>query len=263
MTDATAPTHPCAHGGDAAPVCDGTLPCCWTQDVNREITTAGDGAYFQKFDPSGSRVSVGPTARYTMHVHLSRSEIEIEMKLKVERQSGVSEADETAVRTRLSSGVTANWGAAGHKIKVVDPSCGEKELSVKFSPVFVDSGQHITVKLHASYPREDLTGDEMNVNVGTVAWVYAHEFGHAFGLADEYSYTSGETHTVKYVKPSGGLGPAISAPYNGKPSTEPDCTIMSTHSNTTIEKYHFWPFAIEAQAILRGALGREVTCTVV
>ncbi|HCA59614.1 MAG TPA: hypothetical protein DEP46_16725, partial [Blastocatellia bacterium] len=79
---------------------------------------------------------------------------------------------------------------------------------------------------------------------------------------DEYSYVSGSTETVKYIKPDGSLDEAISAPYNGKSKTAPDATIMAAYDNTVTKTRHAWNVAIEVQELLRSKLGRQITCGV-
>src|SRR6185436_14436706 len=114
------------------------------------------------------------------------TDITVEVRFKVEKD-GVTDADVTSAKTKLETGVSTNWN---NKFKLVakDPECPSKTFKIVFKAVWVDSGEHYTIKVHTTYPREGVTGTVMDVSKTTDAWTYAHEFGHCFGLPDEYSY---------------------------------------------------------------------------
>src|SRR5690606_1637109 len=145
-------------------------------------------------------------------------------------QDGVTAEDAESAKTKLVDGVNTHWN---NKFTLVaeDPECPSKSFKIVYEIVWVESGQDYTIKIHDTYPREGLSGTTMNVAKDTSDWVYAHEFAHCIGLPDEYSYST-EDETVKYIKPDGTLDSAVSAPpFTAK--TEPDATIMSSHSNNT------------------------------
>lgn len=136
------------------------------------------------------------------------------------------------------------------------------EDEIVFKAVWVNSGQHYAIKVHNTYPREGVTGTVMDVSKSTTAWTYAHEFGHCFGLPDEYSYSQTDTQKVKYIKPDGTMDTAISAPPGGKSKTAADATIMSAVDSLKTLPRHAWNIAIEVQDLLTQKLGRAVKCDI-
>jgi type VI secretion system secreted protein VgrG len=259
-------TPPSAAGG-ANPACGPTSPCkdkkCWPEDYDKEISVDTYGRYIRKYKPDGTtEVPLHDSVPFKIYAPVkSGTEITVEVRFKVEHDAGVSDADVASAKTKLQSGVNTHWN---NKFKLLadDPECPSKTFKIVFKAVWVDSGQHYTIKVHNTYPREGVTGTDMDVSKSTTAWTYAHEFGHCFGLPDEYSYTPGETQTVKYIKPDGTLDSAISAPPDGKSNTAADATIMSAVDNTTTLPRHAWNIAIEVQDLLTQKLGRNIKCSI-
>jgi bacillopeptidase F (M6 metalloprotease family) len=189
------------------------------------------------------------------------TKITVEVRFKAEAQAGVSADATAAAKARLESGVNTYWNNT-FMLEVTDPKCGKKTIAIEYKIVWVTSGQHYTIKIHDAYPREGVTGDVMDVSKTTSDWVYAHEFGHCIGLPDEYSYVSGSTETVKYIKPDGSLDATVSAPYNGKDSAADDTTIMAAYNNTTTLARHGWSVAIEVETLLTAKIGRNIECNI-
>ena len=67
---------------------------------------------------------------------------------------------------------------------------------------------------------------------------------------------------MRHIKPDETLGDPVSAPFDGKPATEVDATIMSTVNSTVVLTRHAWNIGIEVQEILRDEFDRDITCTI-
>jgi type VI secretion system secreted protein VgrG len=264
VTDQKKPTPPNA-GNDATDPCDKTKEeCekkCWTDDYTKEISTASYGRYSQPYKKDGTPHAYTDLVEYKIYAPVKTgTEITVEVRFKVEPQADVAAADVTSAKTKLENGVNTHWNNK-FTLEVDDPECGKKSFKIKYVALWVNSGQHYTMKVHKTFAREGVSGNVMNVSKTTSDWTYAHEFAHCVGLPDEYSYTT-DTETVKYYKPDGTLGPAISAPPDGKSKNAADATIMSAVDNTITKNHHAWNIAIEVQALLRSKLGRNIKCDI-
>ena len=257
-------TTPPASGGGGTPAACTTAECkkCWTDDYEQDVSGNAFGRYFKKIKKDGTEYGSMPP-QYAEKIYApvkTGDKITVEVRFKAEALTGVAAADVTSAKTKLENGVKTHW-TGKFTLEVDDPECGKKSFKIEYKVVWVDSGEHYTIKIHDTYPREGVTGRVMDVSKATSDWVYAHEFGHCVGLPDEYSYTP-DTETVKYIKPDGGLDAAVSAPYNGKPKTDADATIMAAFDNTTTLKRHGWNVAIEVQELLSAKLGRKIKCDI-
>ncbi len=236
-------------------------PQCWKDDYEKSIAVNSYGRYFRKYKSDGTEYSYNFQKKYKILVPVKTgSKITVEIRFKSEIQTGVTDADANAAKTKLENGLSTYW-TGKFTLEADDPQCGKKSFSIEYKVVWVTSGQDYTIKIHNTYPREGLTGDTMNVSKTTSAWTYAHESAHCVGLPDEYSYST-NTETVKYIKPDGTLDAGISAPPNGKSKTAADATIMSAVDNTITLPRHAWNIAIEVQELLTAKLGRKITCTI-
>jgi hypothetical protein len=265
MTGRSEPTPPAA-GSGAGHACDsGVTPCphnCWQTDFNNAIAVNSYGNYFRKYMADGTEhTDYSFNKSYTLQLPCkSGGDAVMLVKFKVVPDSGVTADQVTTCKANLASGINTHWNGK-FTLAISDPVCGNKSMPVRYRVQWVDSGEDYELHVHATYPREGLSGRVMDVSPTTDAWTFAHEFAHCVGEPDEYSYTT-ETETVKYIKPDGTLDTAVSAPPDGKSSTDADATIMSAVGNTTVLPRHGWNVAIEAQAILRADTGRQVTCTI-
>ncbi len=233
---------------------------CWVDDYNKEISTPSYGRYSQPYKKDGTKQPYTDKVQYKLYAPVKTgTEITIEIRFKVEKDADVTDGDVTSAKTKLENGVKTYWDNK-FTLEADDPECGKKSFKIRYKIVFVASGQHYTIKVHKTYPREGVTGDVMDVSKTTDDWTYAHEVAHCFGLPDEYSYTT-DNETVKYYKPDGTLDAAVSAP-TFKAKTAPDATIMSSVNNTTVLKRHQWFAAIETQALLTAKLGRKIKCDI-
>jgi hypothetical protein len=265
MGSKKAPSSPSSGAGASDPVSQPKKECpeekCWKEDATKNISVNSYGRYFKKYKNDGSEYSYTFNKKFKIKAPVKTgNKITVEVSFKPEPQSGVSADAATAAKTKLENGVNTHWNNK-FTLEAEDPECPKKSFKIEYKIVWVESGQDYTIKIHDTYPRAGLSGSTMNVAKDTSDWVYAHEFAHCVGLPDEYSYST-EDETVKYIKPDGTLDGAVSAP-PFKAKTEPDATIMSSHSNNTTKKRHAWNIAIEVQQLLTSKLGRQIKCKIV
>lgn len=256
-------TTPPATGNGTAPACTATQPCpnCWPADYDKEISIHPAGRYYKRYKADGTtEIPFNVSTWYKIYVPMKTgTDLTVEVRFLLQPDTGVTAAEAATAKANLDSGVPARWNGK-FKLIVTDPLCPSKTFNIVFKPVWVTSGQHYTVKVHATYPREGVTGPVMDVSKATLAWTFGHEFGHCYGLPDEYSYST-NNEQVKYYKPDGTLDAAINAPPI-KPATAPGATVMASFGNTTTLPRHAWNIAIEAQDLLKQKLGRNITCAI-
>lgn len=263
--EAPPPSKPSTSPAAAEPTNTAKKDCpnkdCWKADCEKEISTASYGRYSQPYKKDGTPQPYTDNVQYKLYAPVKTgSEVTIEIRFKQEKDADVTDADVTDAKAKLEKGVKTYWDGK-FSVEADDPECGKKSFKIRYKIVWVDTGQHYTIKVHKTYAREGVTGDVMDVSKTTDDWTYAHEVAHCFGLPDEYSYTT-DTETVKYYKPDGTLDAAISAPPDGKSKTAADATIMSAVNNTTVLKRHAWFVAIETQELLTSELGRKIKCDI-
>lgn len=253
------PENPNGGEADRSDSCDevATCPKCeyWNQD--HEKTVSGSSSKYSDSTQFGDL-----PIRFKFAVKLAGGEAVLTFVCKwgtVEGDPPLTEAMKTAVKTALTGKVPQAWSNA-HSLKVVDPICGEKTLSIKFEVNWDDaSGDAIDVNLQKAGRRSSASANVMNLDydddLDDDAWTLKHEFGHAIGNHDEYHYSghSGEKITLK--RADGGEETLNLEPASGN--------VMITRRDTTIEKRHLYLVEIEAQEWLRELSGRDVVCEIV
>ncbi|MDR2871662.1 MAG: PAAR domain-containing protein [Xanthomonadaceae bacterium] len=261
----TAPSSTAPASGNSAGTSSSTTPsgtACWVADHNKAISVQTVGRYFEAFDKNNVKHTYNIQRRYKVICPLqSGGNLRVEVKFKVEAQAGVTEAEVTAAKTALETGVATHWNGK-LSLAITDAPCGTKTLPIEYKIVWVTTGEDYTIKIHSTYPREGVTGFIMDVSKTTAAWIYAHEFGHCVGVPDEYSYTA-DNETVRYYKPDGVLDATVISAPPIKSSSAADATIMSSYSNTTVLPRHAWGVAREVQELLTAEIGRPIQCNVI
>jgi len=251
------------------PAVSATLPCssCWNKDYTKEVKVNPVKRYADQLNAEGESYGNNfGTRQYKLGVYFKTlKKVILEVRFKIEPDEDVDKIAIGKAKELISKGIRENWDNK-LSLKIIDPKCGVKVFPIEFKIVFVTSREHYVFRVHDQYNREGVTGNFLDVSKDTGAWVYAHEFGHCFGLPDEYGYKPGLEHKdqVVYYKPDGTLDAPFSVPYNGGDPAEPSSTIMAAYGNTTILKRHGWLIAIEARDMLNeSGLGREIKCDII
>lgn len=233
--------------------------CCWCDDYDKEISVESEGRYYRRYDSTGTPIPFPMWTKYRLVVPLkSGFSVLVQSRLKMQPNAGITGAEVAQAKANLTNGVTTHWNGALVMI-IDDPRCGKKTFAIEYQPQWVDSGEHRVVALHRTWPREYVQQRVMNVGLDTTPKTFAHEFGHATGKPDEYSYKPPFNQQVHYQQVDGTLGPPVIAAPTW-PSTVDD-SLMGT--GDTVRERHGWSVAIETQELLTQKLGRQIRCTIV
>ena len=146
--------------------------------IREESTSTDDTTWTAKYDVSFDTDASTPTCWLTI-------------KVKLNPGAGVSKDDETQTKIRARSRFSLLWDSEfilhEHRTFLSD-----REWLLRPEVKFVDSGQHLTVNLHAGRGNDD----RQNWYMGSPEWVYAHEVSHQMGLLDEYASDSAPKRKV-------------------------------------------------------------------
>lgn len=198
--------------------------------------------------------------KYRLIVPLkSRTNVIVQSRLRVAPNKGITASEVSHVKQQLEFGIQGYWNRT-FLLVVDDPACAQTVLPIEYRPDWVTSGEHRVMAIHRTWPREYVLQTVVNVGLDTSSLVFAHEFGHLIGKPDEYSYANGVSQKVRYTKPDGTQGDAITVGRVDGPSVSPDNSIMEDGSS--VRERHGWSVAIEAQDLLSQKLGRKVRCSI-
>jgi hypothetical protein len=146
--------------------------------IREESTSTDDTTWTAKYNVSFDETQSTPTCWLTINVKLNPG-------------AGVSKDDETQTKIRARSRFSLLWDSEFilHEHRTV---WADREWLLRPEVKFVDSGQHLTVNLHAGRGNDD----RQNWYMGSPEWVYAHEVSHQMGLLDEYASDSAPKRKV-------------------------------------------------------------------
>ncbi|MCU0800485.1 MAG: M64 family metallopeptidase [Rhodobacteraceae bacterium] len=244
-----------AGGANAGAPANAVTPCCWCDTFVKKVSEHGSIWVL-------STQHTNFPIKFTMTVDLAGNEVVIEVKFKWNTvYAAVTAAQKAAVQTGMTSIAASAWSGK-YGVKVVDPACTPptKTLAIRFVASFVTSGEDILVDLLPGPGTSSVGLGLMTLHATDTVdagYVFIHEFGHTFGLDDEYFYPGNTTGSVAY-KRANGTTTTITLPQNDN--------VMSTYGDMNLKPRFFYFVEIEAQKLLRSGagLGRAaITCEIV
>ena len=146
--------------------------------IREESNSTDDTTWTAKYDVSFDEDASEPTCWLTI-------------KTKLNPGDGVSKDDLTQAKINARSRFSLLWDSEFilHEHRTV---WSDRDWLLRPEIKFVDSGQHLTVTLHAGRGNDD----RQNWYMGSPEWVYAHEISHQMGLLDEYASDSAPKRKV-------------------------------------------------------------------
>jgi len=253
------PESPSGSAGDHAD-CDSTTEACphcvyWSEDHSTEVSRSMN-------DYAVSSQHSGFTRQYRFAANLSSDEIMITLILEWGSLGpGLTEAHKRAIQNALKTDCASAWSNQ-HSVRVTDPICGEKTLPIKFQvlwkPDDTSDSRHYRINLTKSGTRSGVNDDYADFDhddgLANNSWVLKHEFGHLFLLPDEYFYSGVSSATITYQLADGTTQVV---------TLEPSSGIMKARGDLNFHQRYYYFTALEAQALLRTASGRNVVCAIV
>ncbi|KAB8060132.1 type VI secretion system Vgr family protein [Janthinobacterium violaceinigrum] len=259
-------------------------PACWIADYEKEISVSSVPRYNNTFGASGAPHNYFDNVRYKIYVPVkSNTGIIAELRVKVitvlepadqaleDREKGTPQAATRAkqraavikyVKGIATTGLESHWNNK-FQMKISDPECGTRTLPIIYRVVYVESNEHYVMQIHKRYDRESVTGTIIDVSASTDGQTHAHEFGHCYGLPDEYSYVEGDDETVKYKKPDGTWDAPVPSLSDDEEPEPAAANIMNSAGSIVIRDRHAWQIAIEVQDLLRTKIGRQIKCDII
>jgi hypothetical protein len=179
-----------------------------------------------KDDPSKGYELVEFDVHGKYEIEFTRTQLRIKVRIKF-----TGETPDARHLKIWSDGIAAKWNGQFHLEN-------GRRLAIVFVPIFNSDKPHHKIKLHKPpIVREDAAnwycGPAANAGVDTTDGnTAAHEFGHLFGLADEYNLRAAD-----FTRLTGQAVPAGPAPAKGYTST----TVMGAVAGPAVAK-HFERF---------------------
>ncbi|MEO8689179.1 MAG: hypothetical protein ABI611_13305 [Solirubrobacteraceae bacterium] len=149
-----------------------------SQYVREESNSTDDTTWTAKFDVTFDDDVSTPTCWLTINARLNPG-------------AGVSDDDVQMTKMRVRSRFNLLWDSKFilHEHRSI---LSDRDWLLRPEVKFVDSGQHLTVNLHAGRGNDD----RQNWYMGSPEYVYAHEISHQMGLLDEYASDSAPSRKV-------------------------------------------------------------------
>jgi hypothetical protein len=126
---------------------------------------------------SGGLPAYAWTSAY--EVEFVGSECRLNINAKINRDAGVTEAQETSVKNVTRTEFMRIWD---NKFTLTESGAGTGAYALRVTVTYVTSGEHVAIALHSGSGRDN----RRNWFVDSNATDRAHEMGHQLGLLDEY-----------------------------------------------------------------------------
>ncbi len=243
--------------------------CCWCEDFETEVVSS-KSKYWTGYLKSESRYgsSFYDTNKWKLTVSMAGAikAVTLEMKLGT-IPGGYDQQTVNAVWELFVSGVNKYWNNKA-KLVIDDPECGVARLPIVIKATPATSSPHRKFILkpgRANARNLAITVDPEKLSVKEgLEWTLAHEFGHAFGLPDEYadggSYIGGY---IRYIRADGLLGSKVPViPNDGGRSASSSTSLMGAGMRSLLFPHHFWCIAIESQKLLNSKLRKGIKCDI-
>ena len=124
----------------------------------------------------------GWTAAYRIDIDPKKCVLNVTLRIKLVFDSSITEQEKSDAKNLWEDAIEDTWTDA-FKLELVDGSCECEEYTVVVDVQWVESGQHHTVDVDPGNDRSNMTQWYIEDGADTAA----HEAGHMFGNADEYS----------------------------------------------------------------------------
>lgn len=260
--------------------------CCWSindpdlKDYDKEVTIKTKDIYKKGLEDGKYNELETKTqweAHYRMIIPLkTKRDVMIKMTFEISKvEDGVTSKDIEQTKQYISK-ISKIWNG-NFSLQVTDTRnkcCDPITLPIVFDIQFAHAGEKIangektphTIELYNKVPHmpgEDeprpflLNGKtfilEKDPSKYNTAFTYAHEFGHALGLPDEYGYDTITNSIVQYYKINGSLDKSkYLAFHKGKVKSleDPNESIMGSPNSCTLTERQGWAIGIAAQKII-------------
>lgn len=146
--------------------------------IREESNSTDDTTWTAKFDVTFDEDASPPTCWLAINTKLNPG-------------AGVSEEDVKMTKIRVRSRFSLLWDSK-FILRERRTVWSDRDWLLRPEVKFVDSGQHLTVNLHAGRGNDD----RQNWYMGSPEYVYAHEMSHQMGLLDEYASDSAPSREV-------------------------------------------------------------------
>lgn len=243
--------------------------CCWCEDFETEVVS-NKSKYWTGYLKNGSKYGSRfyDTNKWKLAVNMASAVKSVTLEMRFGTlPGGHDQSTVNEIWGLFISSINKYWNNKA-KLIIDDPECGIAKLPIilKATPTTSNPHRRFILKPGRAHAR-DLTitvdPEKMSEKVG-LEWTLAHEFGHAFGLPDEYadngSYIGGY---IRYNHADGSPRDRIPViPNDGGQSADSNTSLMGAGMKSLLFPHHFWCIAIESQKLLNMKLRRGIKCDI-